>query len=145
MFWAHRITPSETWQAQFAELGVQTAVDDFGVGYSSLGYLKKTDFSSIKIDRSFVNDIGVNTSALKLCNAIMSMASSLGLSVTAEGVESKEHLAILKAMKIHKYQGFYMSRPIDSDAFELLLQAQWNNCSARIIDHFLAICRYSNG
>ena len=109
---------------QFAELGVQTAVDDFGVGYSSLGYLKKTDFSSIKIDRSFVNDIGVNTSAKKLCNAIMSMASSLGLSVTAEGVESQEHLAILKAMKIHKYQGFYMSRPIDSDAFELLLQAQ---------------------
>lgn len=107
--------------SKFSELGVATAIDDFGVGYSSLSYLKQTDFSAIKIDRSFIKDIEVNASAKKLCKAIMSMASSLGLSVTAEGVETKEHLAILQAMKIDKYQGYYMSRPIDSAEFEELL------------------------
>lgn len=106
---------------QFSQLGIDTAIDDFGVGYSSLNYLKKTDFSSIKIDRSFVKDIEVNASARNLCAAIMSMASSLGLSVTAEGVEKKEHLDILKAMKINKFQGYYMSKPIDSESFEKLL------------------------
>jgi diguanylate cyclase (GGDEF)-like protein/PAS domain S-box-containing protein len=106
---------------QFAQLGVDTAIDDFGVGYSSLSYLKKTDFRSIKIDRSFVKDIEVNTSARNLCAAIMSMASSLELSVTAEGIEKKEHLSILKDMKINKYQGFYMSKPISAEDFEVLL------------------------
>jgi diguanylate cyclase (GGDEF)-like protein len=109
---------------QFSQLGVDTAIDDFGVGYSSLSYLAKTDFSSIKIDRSFVKDIEVNTSARNLCSAIMSMASSLGLSVTAEGIEKKEHLEILKAMKVNKYQGFYMSKPISSQHFETLLGKQ---------------------
>ncbi|WP_293751273.1 EAL domain-containing protein [uncultured Paraglaciecola sp.] len=106
---------------QFSQLGVDTAIDDFGVGYSSLSYLKKTDFSSIKIDRSFVKDIETNTSARNLCAAIMSMASSLGLSVTAEGIEEKEHLSILKEMKINKYQGYYMSKPITAKDFEALL------------------------
>jgi diguanylate cyclase (GGDEF)-like protein/PAS domain S-box-containing protein len=108
--------------SMFAEIGVQTAVDDFGVGYSSLGYLKKTDFSSIKIDRSFISDIELSSSTKKLCNAIMSMASSLGLSVTAEGVETEEHLTILKAMNIDRYQGFYMSKPVTSNEFEQLLR-----------------------
>jgi diguanylate cyclase (GGDEF)-like protein/PAS domain S-box-containing protein len=106
---------------EFSKLGVDTAIDDFGVGYSSLSYLAKTDFSSIKIDRSFVKDIEVNTSARNLCAAIMSMATSLELSVTAEGVEKAEHLAILKKMKINKYQGFYMSRPISAKNFVTLL------------------------
>jgi diguanylate cyclase (GGDEF)-like protein/PAS domain S-box-containing protein len=114
---------------EFAELGVKTAVDDFGVGYSNLSYLEKTDFSSIKIDRSFIKDIEINSSAKKLCNAIMSMASSLGLSVTAEGVEKEQHLAILKAMKIERYQGYFMSKPIDSDAFEALLQKNYSKSS----------------
>jgi diguanylate cyclase (GGDEF)-like protein/PAS domain S-box-containing protein len=109
---------------QFSKLGVDTAIDDFGVGYSSLSYLKKTDFSSIKIDRSFIKDIEMDTSARNLCAAIMSMASSLELSVTAEGIEKKEHLEILKAMKINKYQGFYMSKPINSKEFEILLAKQ---------------------
>ncbi len=106
---------------QFAELGVNTAIDDFGVGYSSLSYLTKTDFSSIKIDRSFIKDIETNTSSRNLCAAIASMASSLGLSVTAEGVEKAEHLQILKEMNIDKYQGYLMSMPIAADEFEKLL------------------------
>lgn len=107
---------------QFAQLGVQTAIDDFGVGYSSLSYLKKTEFSSIKIDRSFIKDIESNHSARKLCAAITSMADGLALTVTAEGVETKAHLDILKEMNIQKYQGFYMSKPISAHAFEMLLK-----------------------
>lgn len=109
---------------QFSKLGVDTAIDDFGVGYSSLSYLKKTDFTSIKIDRSFIKDIDVDTSARNLCAAIMSMATSLELSVTAEGIEKEEHLEILKEMKINKYQGFYMSKPINAEDFEILLAKQ---------------------
>jgi diguanylate cyclase (GGDEF)-like protein/PAS domain S-box-containing protein len=106
---------------QFAEYGVQTAIDDFGVGYSSLSYLRQTDFSSIKIDRSFIKDIESSTASRNLCAAIASMAASLGLSVTAEGVELQAHLDILKAMKINKYQGFLMSKPIDEREFVALL------------------------
>jgi len=107
---------------QFAELGVDTAIDDFGVGYSSLSYLTKTNFSSIKIDRSFIKDIETNSSSRNLCAAIASMASSLGLSVTAEGVEKDEHLQILKKMNIDKYQGYFMSIPITPEEFEILLR-----------------------
>lgn len=106
---------------QFAQMGVQTAIDDFGVGYSSLNYLKKTEFSSLKIDRDFIKDIDTNPASRKLCAAIASMASGLGLSVTAEGVETQEHLQLLTAMNIDKYQGFLMSKPIECDAFEALL------------------------
>lgn len=107
--------------SQFAQMGVQTAIDDFGVGYSSLSYLKKTKFSSLKIDRDFIKDIDTNPASKKLCAAIASMAAGLGLSVTAEGVETKEHLQILTSMNINKYQGYLMSKPIESDAFETLL------------------------
>ncbi|MDT0594950.1 sensor domain-containing protein [Glaciecola petra] len=106
---------------KFTEMGVQTAIDDFGVGYSSLSYLKKTKFSSLKIDRDFIKDIDSNSASRKLCSAITTMASGLGLSVTAEGVETNEQLQILTAMNIDKYQGYLMSKPIESDAFEALL------------------------
>lgn len=109
---------------QFAAMGVQTAIDDFGVGYSSLSYLKKTEFSSIKIDRSFIKDIETNKASLKLCAAIASMASGLGLSVTAEGVETKTHLRMLKEMNIDKYQGFLMSKPIAANEFTQLLNSK---------------------
>jgi diguanylate cyclase (GGDEF)-like protein/PAS domain S-box-containing protein len=108
---------------QFAEYGVNTAIDDFGVGYSSLSYLKKTDFSSIKIDRSFIKDIETNSASRNLCAAIASMAASLGLSVTAEGVELQAHLDILKRMNINKYQGFLMSKPISEAEFASLLSS----------------------
>jgi diguanylate cyclase (GGDEF)-like protein/PAS domain S-box-containing protein len=106
---------------QFATLGVETAIDDFGVGYSSLSYLTRTDFRSIKIDRSFIKDIDTNISSRNLCAAITSMAASLRLTVTAEGVEKPEHLQILKGMNVDKYQGSLMSMPITPDAIEKLL------------------------
>ena len=109
---------------QFSAMGVKTAVDDFGVGYSSLSYLKKTKFSAIKIDRSFIKDIETNVASRKLCAAIASMADGLGLSVTAEGVETEAHLRILKEMNIDKYQGYLMSKPISYEQFNRLLGIQ---------------------
>lgn len=106
---------------QFSTLGVETAIDDFGVGYSSLSYLKKTEFSTLKIDRSFIRDIEKDTSARKLCEAIVAMAKSLGLKTTAEGVETAEHLSTLKIMDVDKYQGYYMSKPITAAELESLL------------------------
>ncbi|MEO0369587.1 MAG: EAL domain-containing protein [Pseudomonadota bacterium] len=109
---------------QFSELGVETAIDDFGVGYSSLSYLKKTDFSALKIDRSFIRDIEKNSSARKLCEAIVAMAKSLDLKTTAEGVETAEHLSMLKAMDVDQYQGYYLSKPITAAEFESLLHTR---------------------
>ena len=108
---------------QFAKIGVDTAIDDFGVGYSSLSYLTRTDFKSIKIDRSFIKDIDTNISSRNLCAAISSMAASLGLKVTAEGVEKPEQLKILKSMNIDKFQGSLMSMPVTPSVFESLLHA----------------------
>jgi diguanylate cyclase (GGDEF)-like protein/PAS domain S-box-containing protein len=109
---------------QFSTLGVETAIDDFGVGYSSLSYLKKTDFSTLKIDRSFIRDIEKSSSARKLCEAIVAMAKSLGLKTTAEGIEKPQHLRMLKSMDVDRYQGFYMSKPLKADEFEALLSAK---------------------
>jgi diguanylate cyclase (GGDEF)-like protein/PAS domain S-box-containing protein len=102
---------------EFEKMGVQTAIDDFGVGYSSLSYLKETTFSALKIDRSFIQDIEHDIASQKLCAAVASMAKSLGLSVTAEGVETQAHWEILSAMDIDKYQGYLMSKPIAFDEF----------------------------
>ncbi len=106
---------------QFSALGIETAIDDFGVGYSSLSYLKKTDFSTLKIDRSFIRDIEKSSSARKLCEAIVAMAKSLGLKTTAEGIEKPQHLRMLKSMGVDRYQGFYMSKPITPRELESLL------------------------
>jgi diguanylate cyclase (GGDEF)-like protein/PAS domain S-box-containing protein len=109
---------------EFEKMGVQTAIDDFGVGYSSLSYLKETTFSALKIDRSFIQDIEHDIASQKLCAAVASMAKSLGLGVTAEGVETQAHLTILSAMDIDKYQGYLMSKPIAFDEFCGLLLEQ---------------------
>ena len=111
---------------EFADMGVQTAIDDFGVGYSSLSYLKETKFSALKIDRDFIKGIEDDESSRKLCSAISSMANDLGLSVTAEGVETDEQFEILKLMNIDKYQGFWKSKPIAMVDFERLLVGEKN-------------------
>lgn len=110
--------------AAFEKLGVHTAVDDFGVGYSSLSYLMHSQFSALKIDRSFIKDMQQNPDARKLCSAIASMAGGLGLTVTAEGVETQEQLAMLKKMKIQKYQGYYFAKPLPLDEVEQMLDKE---------------------
>ncbi|MBF7074399.1 EAL domain-containing protein [Glaciecola sp. MH2013] len=104
--------------ALFTELGVRCAVDDFGIAYSSLNYLQKVDFDILKIDRSFVDGIVDDIDSLNLCTGILSMAHSLNLVVTAEGIETKEHFDILKNIGVDKYQGYFLSKPLSEDDFK---------------------------
>ncbi|MGA2057809.1 MAG: EAL domain-containing protein [Bradyrhizobium sp.] len=96
---------------QLRDIGVKIALDDFGTGYSSLSYLSRFQFDKIKIDRSFVNDMSTRTDALSIVRAITTLGADLGMTVTAEGVESKEQLARLRAVQCTEVQGFLFSKP----------------------------------
>jgi len=102
------------------EKGVQVAVDDFGTGFSSLGNLQKHKVDSLKIDQSFVSEITSAPDDTSLVNAIISMGRSLGLRVIAEGVESPEALAFLKAQDCDEAQGYLFGRPVPADQFAKL-------------------------
>ncbi len=102
-------------------LGVRIAMDDFGTGYSSLNYLQSFPFDRIKIDRSFVQSLGHDGKSLAIVRAVVGLGSSLGVSVTAEGVENIEQLETLAAENCGELQGFFYSRPITSDAVLALL------------------------
>ncbi len=98
--------------------GVSIALDDFGTGYSSLSYLQKLPISTLKIDRSFVNNIAENPDDAAISKAIVALAQSLGLNITAEGVETKEQLDYLQNQGCHEVQGYYFSKPLSSDRFK---------------------------
>jgi EAL domain-containing protein (putative c-di-GMP-specific phosphodiesterase class I) len=93
-------------------LGVHISMDDFGTGYSSLSYLQSYPISSIKIDRSFVKTLGSDKSAAAIVRAITTLASCLGMSTIAEGVETKEQLAELLSLGCDEAQGYYFSKPM---------------------------------
>ena len=96
----------------FRERGMRLALDDFGTGFSSLGMLRDLPFDVLKIDRSFVSDIGVSHSGSALINAILLMAGALGLECVAEGVETESQLYFLQHNKCHEAQGFLLARPM---------------------------------
>lgn len=94
-------------------LGVGLALDDFGTGYSSLGYLSKVKFNTIKIDRSFVSGAAKNVpEAIAIIRAVVAMAESLGMSTTAEGVETDGELALVRKLGCRKIQGYLFGRPM---------------------------------
>jgi diguanylate cyclase (GGDEF)-like protein len=94
------------------DLGVRISLDDFGTGYSSISYLKTFPFDSIKIDQSFVRDLDGGTDSLAIVNAIANLGHALGMSVTAEGVETVEQLSLLRAEWCTEVQGYLFSAPV---------------------------------
>jgi EAL domain-containing protein (putative c-di-GMP-specific phosphodiesterase class I) len=103
------------------DMGVRLAIDDFGTGYSSLSYLRRFPVDALKIDQSFVRDIGTDVNAAALVSTIISMGRSLKLRVIAEGVETQEQLDFLQTHQCEEGQGFYFSRAVAADAFATLL------------------------
>jgi diguanylate cyclase (GGDEF)-like protein len=106
---------------QFRDLGVHICMDDFGTGYSSLSYLRSFPFDKIKIDRSFVRELGKGSDAVAIVRAVLDLGSSLGMITTAEGVETEEQLEILRAEGCMQLQGYLFSRPVPAPQIEALL------------------------
>ncbi|HEY8604585.1 putative bifunctional diguanylate cyclase/phosphodiesterase [Tsuneonella suprasediminis] len=101
---------------QVMALGCTIALDDFGTGYSSLGYLRKLRFSTIKVDRTFVQGAAQQAAeSLAIVRAVVAMADSLGMTTTAEGVESAEEAELIRQLGCTKIQGYYFGRPMEAD------------------------------
>jgi diguanylate cyclase (GGDEF)-like protein/PAS domain S-box-containing protein len=109
---------------QLKERGVMLAIDDFGTGHSSLSRLKELPVDTLKIDRSFIQNIAKDPDDRVIASTIIAMAHSLGLRVVAEGVETEEQLSILRALNCDEIQGFYYSKPIPAAQMVLLLEQQ---------------------
>ncbi|MCW7541509.1 EAL domain-containing protein [Aquabacterium sp. A7-Y] len=118
----------DTQQASFKlqrlrALGVGVAIDDFGVGYSSLAYLQELPVDKFKIDRSFIARLQNEDSDGRLVRALIAMARSLGVGILAEGVETEYQLAFLKAQGCNEVQGYLLGRPMPADRFEATMAA----------------------
>jgi EAL domain-containing protein (putative c-di-GMP-specific phosphodiesterase class I) len=96
---------------QLRDLGIRIAMDDFGTGYSSLGYLRAFPFDKIKIDQSFIRDLPLQKDSVAIVRAVVGLSSSLGITTTAEGVETKEQLASVTAEGCNEVQGYLFSWP----------------------------------
>lgn len=103
------------------DLGIKVSLDDFGTGYSALTYLKHFNVDSIKIDRSFIKEIGVNEQDELIVKGIIQLIQSLKINVIAEGVETEEQLHFLENNKCDQVQGYIFSRPIKAEEFKQLL------------------------
>ena len=102
-------------------IGVRLAIDDFGTGYASLSYLKRLPVDCLKIDRSLVKGVGYETEDAAIVRAVSSLARALGITVTAEGVETHEQLIQLRAVGCDQGQGYFFARPVSADRVPDLL------------------------
>jgi EAL domain-containing protein (putative c-di-GMP-specific phosphodiesterase class I) len=107
---------------RFKELNISLEIDDFGTGYSSLSYLRQLPFDTVKIDRSFVKEMGTSEDTSEIINTILQLARSLNMDVVAEGVETKDQLARLTAMGCSSGQGYYFSKPVDAERAQRLIR-----------------------
>ena len=105
---------------QLRALGIRIAMDDFGTGYSSLTYLRSFPFDKIKIDRSFVKDITESTGSLNIVRAVAALANGMGMTATAEGVETREQLDRITSEGCTEMQGFLFSKPLPAQEIERL-------------------------
>ena len=113
------------------DLGVRLSLDDFGTGYSSLGYLSRTRFSSIKIDRSFVQGASKGVKeAIAIIRAVVALAQSLGMATTAEGVETESEHLMVQELGCTKVQGYYFGRPLPVEEARTIALRRWDKAAA---------------
>lgn len=110
--------------SEFKDLGIHVQLDDFGIGYSSLGYLHRLPIDTLKIDRTFISRLEANGNGTEIIQTILSLARDLGMKVVAEGVETEKQLAKLEAMNCQYMQGFFFAEPVISDKATDLLRKQ---------------------
>jgi predicted signal transduction protein with EAL and GGDEF domain len=123
-------------------LGVRIAVDDFGTGYSSLSHLRQFPIDTLKVDRSFVQNIDTDIDDAAIVGAIIAMGQRLGLRVVAEGVETKELLGLLQTQGCLEGQGYHFGHPLPAEAFRRLLEAEVQRIApndSRVTDRILTM------
>jgi diguanylate cyclase (GGDEF)-like protein/PAS domain S-box-containing protein len=108
--------------SEFRELGIHISIDDFGTGYSSLAHLKRFSINNLKIDKSFVRDVEINSTDAAIATAIIAMGNSLNLKIIAEGVETEGQLSFLRKNLCDEIQGFFFSKPLPADEAAKLLR-----------------------
>jgi diguanylate cyclase (GGDEF)-like protein len=111
---------------KLSRLGVRLAIDDFGTGHSSLAYLKQFPVQEVKVDRSFIQGVADSTVDSAIVRAVIDLANALGISTIAEGVESAEQVAELRALGCQVGQGFFFCRPLEAGDFDALLTAHFS-------------------
>jgi EAL domain-containing protein (putative c-di-GMP-specific phosphodiesterase class I) len=113
------------------QLGVRIAVDDFGAGFSSLGYLSRLPVDRLKIDRSLVHGLAPGTRAVDIVRAVVDLGNKIGFAVLAEGVETEDELELLGKLGCRQAQGFLLSRPARASVARRLLNTRWGDyCSS---------------
>jgi diguanylate cyclase (GGDEF)-like protein len=119
---------------RLAQLGVHLALDDFGTGYSSLSYLRQYPIGTVKVDRTFLEEVPQNAASSTLVETIIVMAHALGKRVVAEGIETVEQLDFLRERRCDMAQGFFLARPLSGQAVTELLQARTMSPNSGISD-----------
>jgi EAL domain-containing protein (putative c-di-GMP-specific phosphodiesterase class I) len=118
--------------AALKRIGLGLAIDDFGTGYSSLSSLKSFPIDTIKVDRSFVRHVPDNTDDTAIMDAIIAMGKTLGLTVVAEGVETREQVEFLREHGCEQFQGFYFSKPLPAGELAELLRR--GSCALQVAE-----------
>ena len=120
------------------DMGLRLSIDDFGTGYSSLAYLKQMPLHELKIDKSFVMSMERDRADMKIVRSTIDLAHNLGLTVTAEGVETAQGFAILRAMQCDEAQGYFMAKPMPGADFARWMGA-WQAPQMRLQTEFAAL------